>query len=133
MQLTSHHFSSYMNRSYKIILLVSLSFMSFIQNLPASPFEIEINHLFQFVQNSGCEFERNGTKHSAEEAVKHMMKKYDYYKSEIKNTEALIEFTATKSVITRIKYLIHCPNDLVIESKKWLLLELKRFREDPIS
>jgi hypothetical protein len=63
-----------MNRSYKIILLVSLSLMSFIQNLSASPFEIEINHLFQFVQNSGCEFERNGTKHSPEEAVKHIMK-----------------------------------------------------------
>ena len=107
--------------------------MSFIQNLSASPLEIEINHLFQFVQNSGCEFERNGTKHSPEEAVKHIMKKYDYYKSEIKNTEALIEFTATKSVITRIKYLIHCPNDHVIESQKWLLLELKRFREVPRS
>ena len=107
-----------MNRRYKIIILVSLSFLSFIQNLPASLLEIEINHLFQFVHNSGCEFERNGTKHSAEEAVKHMMKKYDYYKSEIKNAKALIELTATKSVLTRIKYLIHCPNDTVIEYKK---------------
>jgi hypothetical protein len=62
-----------------------------------------------------------------------MKQKYDYYKSKINSTEEFIEFTATKSVITRIKYLIHCPNDPVIESQKWLLLELKRFREVPNS
>jgi hypothetical protein len=133
MKLNSLHISSYMKRSYKIILLISLSLMSFINNLSASPLEIEINHIFKFVQNSDCEFERTGTKHSAEEAKKHMKQKYDYYKSKINSTEEFIEFTATKSVITRIKYLIHCPNDPVIESQKWLLLELKIFREVPNS
>ena len=40
--------------------------------------EKEIQHLFDYLKNSDCEFNRNGKWYNTEEAVKHINKKYQY-------------------------------------------------------
>ena len=88
----------------------------------------EVNHLLEFVKNSQCVINRNGTDHSAEKAVKHIKSKYDYYRDKIETTEDFINLSATKSTVSGNRYTVSCPGDKVITTQDWLLAELKRFR-----
>lgn len=88
----------------------------------------EIDHLIRYIQNSNCVFIRNGKAHSADEAIGHILKKYDHFKSKIKTTEDFIDYCASKSLLSNQPYKIDCPGQDVVESKSWFLDELKRFR-----
>ena len=88
----------------------------------------EVNHLLEFVKNSQCVINRNGTDHSAEKAVKHIQSKYDYYRNKIETTEDFINLSATKSTVSGNHYTVSCPGDKVINTQDWLLAELNRFR-----
>jgi len=88
----------------------------------------EIEHLLNFVSESGCSFIRNGTQHTPTEAVEHIDKKYQYFKDRIDSAEKFIELSATQSTITKKKYTIKCPGKEMVESQRWLLEELKNFR-----
>ncbi len=59
--------------------------------------EHEIKYLKQFIQTSDCQFNRNGDIHSAPEALKHIEKKYQYFKDDITSAEMFIEKSASKS------------------------------------
>ena len=91
--------------------------------------QTEIDHLITYIQNADCKFIRNGKAHTPDEAVEHILKKYDHFKAKIKSTEEFIEFCATKSILSDQPYKIGCPNWELVESKHWLLEELKRLRE----
>jgi len=88
----------------------------------------EIDHLINHVQHSGCKFIRNGKEHTPEEAAQHILNKYDHFKDKITNTEEFIAFCATKSILTNQPYKMRCPGQNLVESKDWLLMELRRFR-----
>ncbi len=88
----------------------------------------EIEHLLNFVANTKCQYERNGTMHTGSEAVKHIKKKYDYYKDDIKTTEDFIRLSATKSKMSGKHYKIHCNNEKPEKSQIWLLAEIHKFR-----
>ena len=88
----------------------------------------EIQHLLNYVANTDCQYERNGTIHTGGEAVKHIKKKYNYYSDDIESTEDFIKFSATKSKMSGKKYMIHCNDKQSITSKDWLLSELKNYR-----
>ena len=90
--------------------------------------QLEIDHLMEYIQNSECMFIRNGTEHNPEQAINHIIKKYMYYKKRITTTEEFIDFCASKSTLSHKSYKINCPGQPVIESKVWLLNELKIFR-----
>lgn len=90
----------------------------------------EVAHLLQFVKNSGCILERNGTEHSAEKAVTHIQKKYDYFRDDIKNTEDFILYSATKSTMSGRYYRVTCPGSDSINTQDWLLQELARYRSE---
>ncbi len=91
--------------------------------------QTEINHLLQYVEKTGCTYERNGTKYSGKEAAVHMQEKYMYFKNKIHSTEDFIAYSATKSEMSGEPYKIHCPGQPVLNSRDWLLKELSRFRQ----
>jgi hypothetical protein len=88
----------------------------------------EISHLLNFVASTDCKYERNGTLHNGAEAVKHITKKYNYFKDDIETTEDFILYSATKSKMSGKYYKIHCANQAAIKSRDWLLSELMAFR-----
>ena len=91
--------------------------------------QYEIDHLIDYIENSGCIFIRNGRNHSPEEAIQHIIRKLEYFKKKITTTEAFIELCATKSTISNKPYEIKCPGQPVVKSRDWLLKELDRIRE----
>jgi len=90
----------------------------------------EVQHLIDYLKTSGCEMERNGSRHDAEEAVKHIQKKYDYYRDDIKTTEDFIEKSASQSMLSGSKYRVHCPGGKVRLTADWLMEELERYRKE---
>ena len=89
----------------------------------------EINHLLDYISNSSCVFMRNGSEHSALDAVEHIKKKYEYYKEDIDSAEEFIEFSASKSTFSKKAYYIQCPGESEVTSRQWLLEELTRYRK----
>jgi len=88
----------------------------------------EIDHLLQFVQHTPCQYERNGSRHTGQEAVEHITKKYRYFEEDIESAEDFIELSATKSTLSGRHYQVHCPNQASQTSKSWLLSELDKYR-----
>lgn len=107
--------------------LVALGVLMFTYNVNANS-ESEISHLLKFVENTPCQYERNGDLYQGQEAATHIQKKYTYYQDDIKISEDFIRLAASKSSISGKVYMVHCPNQPSITSAKWLTLELKRFR-----
>ena len=106
-----------------VFLLHNLSF----SDVPKQQM-IEVEHLLDFVKNSPCIFNRNGSKHPGKESVKHIQKKYDYFRDDIKSTEDFIKYSATKSTMSGKYYTVTCPDNQTIKAKDWLLNELELFR-----
>ena len=90
--------------------------------------QAEITHLLNYVKTTQCKYIRNGSEHSGVDAAAHIKKKYDYFKDDIKSAEDFIRLSATKSTMTGSKYYIDCPGSQKVESGKWLLTELKKYR-----
>jgi len=88
----------------------------------------EVEHLLDFVQQSSCIIERNGTSYPASKAVSHIQKKYAYFKSDIETTEDFIDFSASKSTMSGNDYLVSCGDSKQIKTREWLLKELHSFR-----
>ena len=89
----------------------------------------KIEYLKAVLASSGCEFERNGKRYDAEQAVSHINKKYDYFRDEIDSAEEFIGLTATKSTMSGKPYYIYCPGKEKIESSAWLHDKLGVFTE----
>ena len=77
----------------------------------------EVDHLINFVQNSQCVMNRNGTVHPADKAVEHIRKKYDYFRNDINSTEDFIEYSASKSTMSGRDYTVTCPETEVITTR----------------
>jgi hypothetical protein len=90
----------------------------------------EITYLLEFIEQSGCQFDRNGSVHDPAEARSHIEMKYDYAKKWISTTEDFIEYTATKSSMSGKLYHVVC-NGERIPSGEWLLQALAEYRKAP--
>ena len=90
----------------------------------------EVQHLLDYLKNSGCQMDRNGSIHDAQEAVSHILKKYDYYKDAIKTTEDFIERSASRSSLSGRAYHVLCPREEVRPTADWLKEELDRYRKE---
>ena len=66
-------------RNILFIVLIVLPSVSYAAD-SRDKMEKEILHLFDHLQNSSCEFNRNGKWYTAEEAVAHIQHKYQYLK-----------------------------------------------------
>lgn len=89
--------------------------------------EKEIQHLFEFISQSGCTFIRNDKEYTALDARDHMQKKYAYAKRWIDNTDHFIDHIASKSSISGKRYQVRCEEHLFY-SDNWLQQELARYR-----
>lgn len=91
----------------------------------------EIEHLLVFLENSGCQFSRNGSWHSAPEAAAHIRKKYNYLtrKKMLTDTESFIKKAATESSISGKPYIVRCGGQVDINSALWFSRELAVYRE----
>ena len=107
-----------------VLILLAWPIMASATNMQA-----EIEYLINRIQNSNCAFIRNGKAHNAEEAIEHILKKYDHFKAKIKTTEDFIDYCASKSMLSGKSYQISCSDKDVVESKDWFSEELKRFRK----
>ena len=87
----------------------------------------EIRHLLSFVEQSGCEFERNGKVYESEKARSHMEIKYDYVDKYVDETEDFIKYAATESSMSGRKYQVICDGKKQA-SAEWLKGELSRYR-----
>ena len=113
----------------KISLVLLILFVPIFTIAETDQMQSEIDHLIMYIRNSDCKFIRNGQEHSPEEAVEHILKKFDYFKARITTTEQFIDYCATKSTLSGKLYKIDCPDQEAVESKHWLLKELNKFRK----
>ena len=90
----------------------------------------EINHLLDYVANTDCQYDRNGSIYDGSEAWNHINMKYEYYKNDIDTTEDFIKYAATKSKMSGEKYKIHCPGEEPEYAGDWLLIELEIYRKN---
>jgi hypothetical protein len=88
----------------------------------------EVAHLLQFVENSSCRINRNGSFHHGDEAAAHIRKKYDHFRRKIRTTEQFIEHSASKSTMSGKYYTVFCDGQKPIRTRDWLLRELKKYR-----
>lgn len=112
------------------VFLFIVSNCSLANSIDASA-KTEIDHLFVYLEQSGCEFNRNGSWYTAVEAAKHLKTKYDYLikKNMLTTAESFIEKAAGKSSISGKAYQVRCPGNTVVNSKEWFSEELARFRK----
>lgn len=117
----------------KLILICSLMMCSLFSRAEdvSSTTTQEIEHLLVFLENSGCQFNRNGSWHSAAEAAAHIRKKYNYLarKKMLTDTESFIKKAATESSISGKPYIVKCEGQADINSAFWFEKELAAHRE----
>lgn len=92
----------------------------------------EIEHLLAYVENSGCQFNRNGTWHDSRDASAHLAQKERYLekRGEIARAEDFIAKAATKSSVTGRPYTVRCGSEPAVASNEWLGAALKQFRQE---
>ena len=115
-----------MIRTLKILALA----MALLAGSALAGTQEEIDHLLDFVRNTSCKYDRNGTIHDGPEARDHINMKYEHHKKKVKTTEDFIRYSATKSMMSGKKYQIRCPDSEAVFASDWLLDELKAFREN---
>ncbi len=102
--------------------------------VPAVPArtQLEIDHLFDYIAHSDCQFNRNGSWHDMVAAKAHVNNKYEYLKErgQIDTTESFIENAASRSSFSGKDYLVQCLGATMVPSASWLKSELARFRQD---
>lgn len=117
-------------KAVKNSLLTLLLSSLFIVNSAAATLDdtaSEIQYLLSYIEQSDCAFIRNGSEYDAQEARKHIERKYDYLESRIESTEAFIEYAASKSSFSGRPYRIRC-GERVVTSEHWLKSALSEYR-----
>ena len=96
----------------------------------SSTAKAEIEHLLVFLERSGCQFNRNGSWHSAAEAAAHIRKKYNYLagKKMLTDAESFIKKAASESSISGKPYIVKCEGQPDINSALWFGEELAAYR-----
>lgn len=91
----------------------------------------EIDGLMTRLSASNCQFERNGSWHSAVDARTHLLRKLDYIEKQrdtLASTEQFIALAASKSSFSGKPYRVKCGAAEPIPSRDWLNRELKAVR-----
>ncbi len=115
-----------------LLSLLSMPALSVITHAELAPvMRSEIEHLLDYVAESGCEFYRNGTWHKDTKAAReHMELKYNYFskRGKINSAEDFIEWAGTKSEISGKPYMVRCGDGSPVPASQWLSEELERYR-----
>jgi len=94
--------------------------------------QIEINHLLGLIEQSGCEFFRNGTWYDAQRAQAHLRAKYEILAADgqIKTAEDFIEKAASNSSMSGRPYQIRCAGAAAMTTNQWFSAALTRLRRN---
>ena len=97
---------------------------------PPTNVQIEVNFLLGYIEGSGCDFYRNGSRYDSQAAQVHLRDKYKYLvaRNLMNSTEDFIERAATESSFTGQPYEVKCNGGATITSNQWLREELVRLR-----
>lgn len=89
---------------------------------PESDSVAEIRLLLDMIAVSDCRFKRNGVWHRANDAARHIERKYHAVKERglIETTADFITHAATRSSLTGKEYLVQCGNEPAVSSADWL-------------
>lgn len=112
-----------------LLVLLTCSFVAAAAPLPPAA-RAEIDGLLSRLETSACEFNRNGTWHTAAEAKSHLLRKLKYLedRSAVASAEQFIERAASGSSTTGQPYLVKCGNGAPVPSATWLLAQLQAIR-----
>lgn len=112
-----------------LAILLTLANFSDAENLNDQA-KLEIEHLFSYLENSGCEFNRNGSWYAAADVAKHLKTKYEYLaeKNMLTDAESFIEKAASESSISGKAYQVKCKGEQVASSREWFAEKLLIFR-----
>src|ERR1700690_4482743 len=96
---------------------------------PPAAAEVEINHLLGLIENSGCEFFRNGTWYDAPRAAAHLRGKYQALAAggQIETAEDFIDKPASGSSMSGQAYLIRCGGGGPMTTRQWFSAALARY------
>jgi len=119
------NFNGFVASSLAVILALCITFHPCLSH---AGMESEIDHLLEYIETSGCTFNRNGTIHDGQDAGEHIRKKYAHTKRYIKTTADFIQYAATKSSMSGKPYQVTCEG-IETPTAKWLSDELARFRK----
>ena len=97
---------------------------------PPAAAMVEINYLLGLIEESGCEFYRNGTWYDAQQAQAHLRGKFDVLAAsdQIKTAEDFIEKAASNSSMSGRPYQIRCAGAAAMTTNQWFSAALTRFR-----
>ena len=107
-----------------VLLLVTSAFV--LADFTSTSARVEIDTLLSRLEQSGCEFYRNGGWYSATEAKSHLRKKLQAAGAVQNSTELFIDRLASKSSMSGKPYLVRCSGSEPVESKAWLTDQLRR-------
>ena len=112
-------------------LVVALLLTPILAAAAPSPVRIEVDALLGRLKASDCQFNRNGSWYSGTDASAHLTKKMEYMESRklIKTTEDFIIQGASSSSMSGRSYLVRCGKAETLESKQWLMEQLKAMRQ----
>ncbi len=112
-----------------LALIVALNMLPAARAAAPAAAQLEINHLLGLIEQSGCEFFRNGTWYNAQRAQAHLRAKYDMLAAsdQIKTAEDFIEKAASKSSLSGLPYQVRC-GGAPMTSKEWFDAALARYR-----
>jgi Family of unknown function (DUF5329) len=123
-----------MNRLSQAILglVLAVVFLPVARAAPSANAEAEINYLLQFVEESGCEFYRNGSWFDAARAQAHLREKYQLLAKgdRINTAEDFIEQAATKSSLSGQPYRVRCGVGEPVTTNQWLHAALAALRRE---
>jgi len=113
-----------------LAIVLSILCSAALSQAPADPAQHEIAGLFARLEQSNCEFNRNGSWYDAKQASDHLRQKYDYLvrRHLVTNAESFIDLAASKSSMSGKPYLVRCAGEPAIESRAWFMHELEALR-----
>ena len=130
-RVTVHRMSESTRHASLLLVLLTCIFVAAVAAAPLSPAaRTEIDRLLSRLEASGCEFSRNGTWYTAEDAKSHLLRKLTYLEDRgaVQSTEQFIERAASSSSTTGQPYLVKCGSGDAVQSGAWLRSELQVLR-----
>jgi hypothetical protein len=95
------------------------------------PATVEIQTLLAAMEQSGCEFYRNGSWYTAVDARAHLARKLAEVERRHppRSTDEFIDLVATRSSISGEPYRVRCPGAAPLASATWFRQTLERSRQ----
>ena len=108
-------------------LVLSMLMLKSLDLQAADTTEHEVRLLIDAIAASGCDFNRNGRQHTAEEAAAHLELKYARAGKHIDSADEFITQLASSSSFTGKPYLMSCEGD-TLPAGEWMIDALEQIR-----